>query len=69
MVVSLPMPGFSNVCHSVCVWPTALKLGCVTNLDTLSRDGVHLFGWFLLPRCLERRETRKILPFTNVIKK
>ena len=44
MVVSLPMPdchhlslifGFSNVYHSACVWPTALKLGCVTNLDTL----------------------------------
>ena len=27
--------GFSNVYHSACVWPTALKLGCVTNLDTL----------------------------------
>ena len=45
MVVSLPMPdchcnwllflGFSNVYHSACVWPTALKLGCVTNLDPL----------------------------------
>ena len=46
MVVSLPMPdcapyichlfsGFSNVCHSACIWPTALKLGCVTNLDML----------------------------------
>ena len=23
----------SNVCHSACVWPTALKLGCVTNFD------------------------------------
>ena len=21
--------------HSACVWPTALKLGCVSNLDTL----------------------------------
>ena len=29
---------------SVCVWPTALKLGCITNFDTFSRDGVHLFG-------------------------
>ena len=27
--------GFSNVYHSAFVWPTALKLGCVTNLDTL----------------------------------
>ena len=27
--------GFSNVYHFACVWPTALKLGCVTNLDTL----------------------------------
>ena len=27
--------GFSNVCHSMCVWPTALKLGCLTNFDTL----------------------------------
>ena len=27
--------GFSNVYHSACVWPTALKLGCVNNLDTL----------------------------------
>ena len=27
--------GFSNVCHSACVWPTALKLGCVTNFDML----------------------------------
>ena len=45
MVVRLPcrMPyfcplfsGFSNVYHSACVWPTALKLGCVTvNLDML----------------------------------
>ena len=27
--------GFSNVYHSVCVWPTALKLGCFTNFDML----------------------------------
>ena len=26
---------FSNVYHSACVWPTALKLRCVANLDTL----------------------------------
>ena len=25
----------SNVCHSVCVWPTALKLSCITNFDML----------------------------------
>ena len=24
---------FSNVCHSVCFWPTALKPGCITNFD------------------------------------
>ena len=30
--------GFSDVCHSACVWPTAwLKLGCVTNFDMLFR--------------------------------
>ena len=27
--------GFSNVYYFACVWPTALKLGSVTNLDTL----------------------------------
>ena len=27
--------GISNVCQSTCVWPTALKLGCITNFDTL----------------------------------
>ena len=26
---------FSNVYHSACVWPTALKRGCVTNFDKL----------------------------------
>ena len=26
---------FSNVCHSPFVWPTALKLGCITNYDML----------------------------------
>ena len=26
---------FSNVCHSVCVWPTALKLSCINNFDML----------------------------------
>ena len=26
---------FSNVYHSACVWPTALKLGCITNLNML----------------------------------
>ena len=24
-----------DVCHSACVWPAALKLGCVTNSDML----------------------------------
>ena len=32
---SLLFSGFSNVCHSACVWPTALKLGCITNSDML----------------------------------
>ena len=27
--------GFANACHVVCVWPTALKLGCITNFDML----------------------------------
>ena len=31
----LLLSGFSNVYHFACVWPTALKLGCVTNLDAL----------------------------------
>ena len=26
---------FLNVCHFACVWPTALKLGCITNVDML----------------------------------
>ena len=25
----------SNVCYSACVWPTALKLDCITNFDML----------------------------------
>ena len=28
--------GFSNVCHSAAFWPTALKLGCITNFDICS---------------------------------
>ena len=32
---SLSLSFFFNVCHSVGVWPTALKLGCVTNFDML----------------------------------
>ena len=35
IMVFLLFSGFSNVYHSACVWPTALKLGCVANLDTL----------------------------------
>ena len=27
--------GFSNVYYLACVWPTALKLGCITNFDML----------------------------------
>ena len=34
--------GFSNVFHFVCVWPTALKLGCITNFDML-----FLVMWFI----------------------
>ena len=26
---------FPNVYHSMCVWPTALKLGCITDFDML----------------------------------
>ena len=27
--------GFSNAYNSACVWPTALKLGCITNFNML----------------------------------
>ena len=30
--ICLLFSGVSNVCHSVAFWPTALKLGCITNL-------------------------------------
>ena len=33
--ICLLFSGFSNVYHSACVWPTALKLGCITNFDML----------------------------------
>ena len=33
--ICLLFSGFSNVYHFSCVWPTALKLGCMTNFDTL----------------------------------
>ena len=33
--IRLLFSGFSNVYHSMCVWPTALKLGCITNFDML----------------------------------
>ena len=44
MVVGPPKPdyhtcllflGFSNVCHFTCIWPRALKLGCITSVDML----------------------------------
>ena len=35
LYVCLLFSGFSNVYHFMCVWPTALKLGCVTNFDML----------------------------------
>ena len=34
--ICLLFSGFSNVCHSAAFWPTALKLGCITNFDMLS---------------------------------
>ena len=39
--ICLLFSGFSNVYHSVCVWPTALKLGCVTNFDVLFLDEIQ----------------------------
>ena len=33
--ICLLFPSFSNVSHSACVWPTALKLGSRTNFDML----------------------------------
>ena len=36
--------GFSNVYHFACVWPTALKLGCITNFDML----FHVIGFISL---------------------
>ena len=33
--LSLILVFFPNVYHSACVWPTALKLVCITNFDTL----------------------------------
>ena len=33
--ICLLFSGFSNVYHFACVWPTALKLGCITNFDVL----------------------------------
>ena len=33
--ICLLFSGFSNVYHFTCVWPTALKLGCITNSDML----------------------------------
>ena len=33
--ICLLFSGFSNVFHFACVWPTALKLGCITNFDML----------------------------------
>ena len=33
--ICLLFSGFSNVYHFACVWPTALKLGCITNFDML----------------------------------
>ena len=33
--ICLLFSGSSNVYHSACVWNTALKLGCITKLNTL----------------------------------
>ena len=35
LYICLILLGFSDVCHSACVWPTALKPGCITNFDML----------------------------------
>ena len=36
--------GFSNVYQFACVWPSALKLDCITIIYTCSyRDRVHFF--------------------------
>ena len=40
-----------TVCHSMCVWPTALKLGCITNFDIL---------FLLLQRRANARNVSKI---------
>ena len=33
--ICLLSSGFSNVRHSAAFWPTALKLGCISNFDML----------------------------------
>ena len=33
--ICLLFSNFSNVYHFACVWPTALKLDCITNFDML----------------------------------
>ena len=33
--ICLLFSGFPNVCHFTCIWPRALKLGCITNVDML----------------------------------
>ena len=33
--ICLLFSGFLNVCHFTCIWPRALKLGCITNIDML----------------------------------
>ena len=35
MYICLLFSGVSNVYHFACVWPTALKLDCITNFDML----------------------------------
>ena len=35
LYICLLFSGFSNVCHFTCIWPRALKLGCITNVDML----------------------------------
>ena len=42
--ICLLFSGFSNVCHSACVWPTALKRDCITNFDML----FHVMGFISL---------------------
>ena len=49
--ICLLFSGFSNVCHSAAFWPTALKLGCITNAEGV-KWGVKYPG-SLFERCIQ----------------